>query len=111
MFDKKGVLSAWASLAVVGGAVCLELSVRKAGTAALRVGDSTILVGAAAGTLVTLLELESDEIEAERATMERLERKLCAVSVSGEVGMASPAAFFLVEGVLRERKLEGKGMW
>jgi hypothetical protein len=48
---------------LVGGAACLEFSVRKVGTAALRVGDSTIWVGGEDGALGMLLVLDSEEME------------------------------------------------
>jgi hypothetical protein len=43
--------------------MCLLLSARKVGTEALRVGDSTTWVGGDAGALVTLPELDTEDME------------------------------------------------
>ena len=96
--------------AEVGGATCLLLSVRKAGTEALSVGDSTTLVGGEAGALLVLPELDTEEMEALRGTVVRLDRKpCCAISTSGAGTV--PVVFFWEGFELRDRNLVGKGMW
>lgn len=87
------------------------LSARKAGTEALRVGDSTTLVGGERGAAVTLPELDTEEMEEWRATAGRLERKPCGATSTSGVGTAAAVAFFWAGFVLRERKSAGKGMW
>jgi hypothetical protein len=49
--------------AALGGATCLLLSARKAGTEALRVDDSTTWVGGEAGALTTLPKLDTEDME------------------------------------------------
>ena len=96
--------------AEVGGAMCLLLSVRKVGTEALNVGDSTTRVGGEVDALATLPELDTEEIEDLRGAVLRLERKpCCAISTSG-AGTTVPVAFLSEGFVLRDRNLVGKGM-
>jgi len=61
LLDRKVVFSP-VVFTVVGGAVYLELRVRKVGTAALRVGDSTTWIGEE-GALGMLLVLDSEDME------------------------------------------------
>lgn len=82
----------------------MELRVRKVGTDALMVGDSTTRVD---GEVVEMLPvLDSEEMEEWRA-VGRLERKVCVVSTS-RAGPATLSAF--LAGVFREMKVCGKGM-
>ena len=82
----------------------MELRVRKFGTDAFIVGDSTAWVDGEVAEMLPVLDSEEKE---EWRAVGRLERKVCVVSTS-RAGTATLSAFLV--GVFREMKLVGKGM-
>lgn len=110
MFDKNALFSPLKPLAVAGGGVNLLLSARKVGTFASRVGESAALVGGEDGGVAAEPALETEQMDAVRATSGRLERKGLTASMSGEMGTVL-GVVALWRGVFSERKERGKGMW